>query len=106
MASFNLCKRQLTTRWVDEICRKYAVIKSEIQGVFVEMEKILSPQQMVDIKATLTDRYKEVATRAMSKSIRKGSSSKKPTPAPAPRPVKDQASKGKRNKQVQNLLLA
>ena len=100
----NQCKRSLTNVWVDELTRKYAVIKAQLQQVYSEMEQFLSPEQLTDIKATLTDRYKQAATGAMSNRMRMGSPKKKPIAPSAPKGKKEPAPKGRRNKQVQNLL--
>ena len=100
----NQCKRSLTNVWVDELTRKYTVIKAQLQQVYSEMEQFLSPEQLTDIKATLTDRYKQAATGAMSNRMRMGSPKKKPIAPSAPKGKKEPAPKGRRNKQVQNLL--
>ena len=100
----NQCKRSLTNIWIDELSRKYTVIKAQLQQAYSEMEQLLSPEQLVDIKATLNDRYKKAASGAMSKRMRLGSPKKRPTPTSANNNKKQPQQKGRRNKQVQNLL--
>ena len=67
VSTVNSCKRTLTNRWVDELSRKYAVVKSQIQQTLTEMEPLLSADQYRDIRQTLSDKYKTAAPGTMSR---------------------------------------
>ena len=66
MAIVSGCKRHLTNRWVEELNRRYTVIKSQIHQTLTEIEEILDQEQFRDNKKTLTDKYKLAAPRRTS----------------------------------------
>ena len=98
----NGCKRTLTNQWVDELTRKYAVMKSQIQQSLAEMESILTKEQFTDIKKTLNEKYKTSAPGFVSKKARAGSPIKRPRAQVNRESSRQQ--KGRSNRQVQNLL--
>ena len=102
MTIVNGCKRNLTSRWVDELNRKYAVIKSQIHQTMTEMEAILDQDQFRDIKQTLNDKYKLAAPGSLSKKAKGGSPTKKPKATT--RRDNPRNPKGRSNRQVHTLL--
>ena len=96
------CKRNLTSRWVDELNRRYTVIKSQIRQTLTEMEAILDQDQFRDIKKTLNDKYKLAAPGSLSKKARGRSPTKRRKATT--RRDNPRNPKGPSNIQVQTLL--
>ena len=63
-------KRELTLLWVDEMNRKYASVKLEIQSTLAEIESHLDPKQLNEIQDSLNIKFKTAAPVSLEKKLR------------------------------------
>lgn len=100
----NQHKRQLTNMWIDELSRKYTVCKSDIRKVLENLKVVLSSEQFSEMKGLLDERYKEAASKKLSKKT-EAPTQARPKKRQAPRkgnraPKKSQVN----NQQMQKIL--
>ena len=73
-------KRELTLLWVDELNRKYANIKVEIQSTLAEMETHLDQHQFKEIQDSLTEKFKSAAPVSLQKRLKTSEQTRAPQP--------------------------
>ena len=89
-------KRELTLLWVDELNRKYANIKVEIQSTLAEMETHLDQNQFKEIQDSLTEKFKSAAHVSLQKRLK---TSNQPR---VPQPPKEKRNRNPRRPQPRN----
>ena len=60
-------KRELTNKWMEELSRKYQAIKANIAATYAELELILSPIQLTELRSSLNEKFKRAAPKKLAR---------------------------------------
>ena len=96
-------KRLLTELWIEELSRKYQVVKLDIRKCLENLKSVLNKEQFSEIKKTLDDRYKEAATKKVSKKVH-GAQESQDRPIYKKGQKKPSNKRANQDKQMQKLL--
>ena len=95
------CKRELTHLWVEQLNHKYSVVRTSLHAELAELQKILSTEQVTEIKNSLDSKYKDAAKTKVSKKL----STKENNPPPYKRrkaqPRRNQQRSGPNRRQTE-----
>ena len=96
-------KRQLTLMWIEELSRKYTVCKSDIRKILENLQAVLSKDHFTEMKRLLDERYKEAASKKLSKKMQDPAQPRGKGRRPPPKGARNRKGPGP-NQQMQRLL--